>query len=160
VARARGGENAPDLPSDLRARALRHLARREHSRRELERKLAPHAESRAALEALLDALVAKKHLSDERYAEARARRLARKYGGARIAHELRGKGVSGDTIAAATAAAGASDLERAIAILLRKFRTPATSREERARRARFLQSRGFLFEVIKSALGLSSADTE
>jgi regulatory protein len=148
VARARSGENAPDLPAELRARALRHLARREHSRRELERKLAPHAESGAALEALLDALDAKKQLSDERYAEARTHQLARKYGAARIAHELRGKGVCDDAIAAAIAAEGASDLERAAAILRRKFRLPATSRVEQERRARFLQSRGFSSEVI------------
>ncbi|HLT27498.1 MAG TPA: recombination regulator RecX, partial [Zeimonas sp.] len=40
----------------LKARALRALARREHSRVELERKLAPHAESSEQLEALLDRL--------------------------------------------------------------------------------------------------------
>ena len=57
---------------ELKARALRHLARREHSRAELARKLAPHAESPAALGQLLDALAARRQLSDERYAEALA----------------------------------------------------------------------------------------
>ena len=150
----------PDTSVELKARALRHLARREHSRKELARKLEPHAESGEALEALLDALAAKKQLSDSRYAETRAHQMSRKYGAARIALDLRGKGVADDTIAAATAAAVASDLERAFAILRRKFRAPAASREERARRARFLQSRGFPFEVIKSALGLSSTEAE
>lgn len=153
-------KDRPDTPAELKARALRHLVRREHSRAELARKLAPHAESGAALEALLDALSARKQLSDERYADVRTRQLARKYGTARIAHDLRSKGVSDDAIAAATAAADASDLERATAILRRKFPVPAASREGRAKRARFLQSRGFSYDVIKSALGLSSADTE
>ena len=150
----------PDTPVELKARALRHLARREHTRKELARKLAPHAESGAALDVLLDALAAKQHLSDARYAEARTRQLSRKYGAAHIALDLRGKGLSDETIAAATAAAGVSELERAVAILRRKFRAPAASREEHARRARFLQSRGFSYEVITSALGLSSTDTE
>lgn len=138
---------------------MRHLARREYPRRELERKLAPHAESRGALEALLDALAAKKQLSDERYAEARARQLARKYGAARIARELRGKGVSDDAVVAATAVAVASDLERAAAMLRRKYRLPATSRVEQERRARFLQSRGFSFDVIREVLRAANQNT-
>ena len=153
-------KDRPDTPAELKTRALRHLVRREHSRAELARKLAPHAESGAALEVLLNALEVKKQLSDARYAEVRTRQLARRYGAARIAHDLRGKGVPDDTIAAATVAADASDLERATAILRRKFRAPAASREERAKRARFLQNRGFSYDVIKSALSLSSADTE
>src|SRR3990170_7513821 len=83
----------PDTPGELKARALRHLARREHSRAELERKLAQHAESPAALGQLLDALAAKRQLSDERYAEARAHQLSRKYGAARIRQDLKAKGI-------------------------------------------------------------------
>lgn len=150
----------PDAPAELKARALRLLARREHSREELARKLAAHAASRETLDTLLDALAEKKQLSDERYAEQRVHQLARKYGAGRIARELRAQGVDDETVAAATAAAGASDLERAAEMLSRKFRTPATSHEERARRARFLQGRGFSYEIIRSALELSSADTE
>ena len=66
--------NEADRPEELRARALRLLARREHSRVELGRKLAPHAESNEAVESLLDALEQKKQLSDARFAEARGRR--------------------------------------------------------------------------------------
>jgi regulatory protein len=65
----------PDTPGELKARALRYLVRREHSRAELARKLAPRAASREVLEALLDELVRRKQLSDERYAEERARSL-------------------------------------------------------------------------------------
>jgi len=139
----------PDTPGELKARALRHLVRREHSRAELARKLAPHAESPEALEALLDELVSRKQLSDERYADERARSLARKYGPAKIRHDLRSKGIA-DSVVDRISSEG--ELERARAILERKFRAPATSREERARRGRFLQGRGFSMDVIARLL--------
>jgi len=125
------------------------LARREHSRAELSRKLAQHADSPEALERLLDELTQKRQLSDERYAEARARQLARKYGAARIVDDLRAKGVAEETAAGVAAGARADELERARAILARKYPSPAATPEERARRARFLQSRGFSHEVIR-----------
>jgi len=40
------------------------------------------------------------------------------------------------------------ELERARAILERKYRAPAATREERAKRARFLQGRGFSSDVV------------
>ena len=134
-----------DTPEQLKARALRHLVRREHSRAELARKLAAHAASREDLEALLDSLVAKKQLSDERYAEERARALSRKYGAAKIRHDLNAKGVSAGIV---DAVSSAGELERARAILERKYRLPAATREERAKRARFLQGRGFSSDVV------------
>ena len=91
----------------------------------------------------------KKQLSDERYAEARARQLARKYGAARIAHDLRAKGIADETAAGVTAGASADEIERAREILRRKYSSPAATREERAKRARFLQGRGFSHEVIR-----------
>jgi regulatory protein len=42
----------------------------------------------------------------------------------------------------------AGELERARAVLERKYREPAATAEERARRARFLQGRGFSMDVI------------
>ena len=135
----------PDSPAELKARALRYLVRREHSRAELARKLAPHAGSPEALQRLLDELAAKKQLSDERYAHERARALARKYGAARIRQDLKAKGIDREVI---DAVSSGNELERARAILNRKFRAPAAGREELARRARFLQGRGFSMEVI------------
>jgi regulatory protein len=135
----------PDTPAELKARALRHLVRREHSRAELARKLAPHAESSEALEALLGELLSKKQLSDERFAEGRARILARKYGSARIKHDLKSKGIAQHIV---NSVSTEGELERARAILTRKYREPAATREEWARRARFLQSRGFSMDVI------------
>jgi regulatory protein len=135
----------PDTPGELKARALRYLMRREHSRAELARKLAPHAESQQALEGLLEELVSRKQLSDERYAEERARSLARKYGPLKIRHDLKAKGVA-DSLVARVSAEG--EMARARAVLEKKYREPATTAEEKARRARFLQGRGFSMDVI------------
>ncbi len=123
--------------------------RREHSRTELARKLAPHAESPSSLELVLSELEGKKQLSDERYVEARAHWLSRKYGAAKIRHDLKAHGVA-DAVIDRVSIEG--DFEKAKAILARKYREPATTREEKAKRARFLQSRGFSYEIIRKLL--------
>ena len=145
----------PDTEVELRARALRLLARREHSRSELARKLSRYAQSPEALDVLLLDLEKRKQLSDERFAAERARRLSRKYGAARIRQDLKSRGVDPELIGRVSTA---GDLERARAILERKFRAAATTREQRAKRMRFLQSRGFSFDVIRSLLSSRDAD--
>jgi len=137
----------PDSPQELKARALRYLVRREHSRDELARKLAPYAESNEILEGVLRELESRKQLSNERFAEERARWLARKYGAARIRHDLKTKGIS--EAVSDRAVAELDDVAKAKEILARKYRAPATTREERAKRARFLQGRGFSGDVIR-----------
>jgi regulatory protein len=148
---------APDTAQELRARALRLLARREHSRAELKRKLGPHAESADAIEVLLDALEEKKQLSDARYASERAHVLTRRFGASRIRQELRSRGVDETIAEGAAAAAAETDLERARAIYQRRYREPAATREERAKRSRFLQGRGFSGDIIRR---LVSGDAE
>jgi regulatory protein len=137
----------------LRERALRLLARREHSRAELERKLRAHATPEDDLEALIQDLSQRKLLSDERYAESRAHALSRKFGAARIAHELRVKGLDKGLAEQASKAARATEVERAREIWRRKFRVAAKTRDERARQMRFLQSRGFSFDAIRAVVG-------
>ena len=144
-----------DTPAELKARALRFLARREHSRAELSRKLAPHAESAEALLFLLDELESRKQLSDERYAEVRTHWLARKYGAAKIRQDLKAKGIA-DAVVARVSAGG--EVERAKAILARKYREAARTPEEKARRMRFLQGRGFSFDTIRGALAVDEED--
>jgi regulatory protein len=145
---------SPDTPAELKARALRHLVRREHSRAELVRKLSPFAESAEILEGVLRELESRKQLSNERFAEQRTNVLSRKYGAAHIRQDLKSKGVESEVI---DRISSEGELERAQAILARKYRQPASTREERAKRARFLQSRGFSFDVIKK---LSSPGTD
>ena len=146
-------KDLPDTPAELKARALRYLVRREHSRQELVRKLAPHAESPQAVEAVLDSLASRKQLSDERFAEERARSLSRKYGAAKIRQDLKARGIPEEI--ADQASSGFDEIEKARQVLQRKYRQPAESRNEKAKRARFLQSRGFSHEIIRRLILLS-----
>ncbi len=136
----------------LRERALRLLARREHSRAELAGKLRRYAAPEEDLEILLDDLSRRKLLSDERYAESRTHALSRKYGAARIAHELRAKGLGKELAEQASGVARATEVERAREIWRRKFRAAPKTREERAKQMRFLQSRGFSFDAIRAVV--------
>ena len=134
----------------LRARALRLLARREHARAELARKLSPHAESSAALEVLLDDLSARRLLSDERYVEMRLNARAARFGNARLACELRAQGVAEELVASALAASD-DELKRARQVWQRKYgdQSPVLDASECARQTRFLMSRGFSGETIR-----------
>jgi len=148
----RSGRSSGVQPS-LRSRALAILARREHTRAELQRKLAAFSESEGDVEAVLDDLAARKLLSDERYAEARVATLSSKFGAARIEHDLRAKGVSGPLAARAVRGARESELDRARAAWRKRFGTPPADSLEKAKQMRFLQSRGFSFEVIRAVVG-------
>jgi len=136
----------------LRERALNLLARREHSRAELARKLAPHGEA-DEIAALLAELERRKQLSDARYAESLAHARAGKYGSRRLAHELREKGVGEGLIADVVAEAREGDLAAARAAWAKKFGAPPIDANERARQYRFLLARGFPNEVVRRVVG-------
>lgn len=146
------GKNGPDTPRELKARALRLLMRREHGRAELVKNLAQHAESDAAVELLVDELVRRKLLSEDRLAESRANTLSRKFGASRIRHDLRARGVSDETIERVAAEAQSTELDRAKEIWKRKFRETAVSPSERAKQMRFLAGRGFSHATIRKVL--------
>ena len=132
----------------LRARAMRFLARREHSRAELKRKLEPKAAEGDDLEILLDDLALRGWLSDARYAEQSIRSKARRYGPVKLAHALRAKGIAEETIAAAFTAAGAEAASSLEAVWRRRFAAPPASERDRAHQVRFLQGRGFPLEEV------------
>jgi regulatory protein len=133
----------------LKARAIAALARREHSRQQLARKLSQHAESPEALDAVLDELTQKGFLSDTRFAQALVRIRGARYGVARLALELREHGVSPQCAQEALEPATSSELARAHAVWLRRFGCPPESLEERARQSRFLMSRGFAPDALR-----------
>lgn len=132
-------------PKSLRHQALDCLARREHSRLELQTRLSernPDADAEAIV-AVLDQLQADQLQDDQRFAEGYTRlRIMRGHGPRKIEYELRQKGAAGECIAVALADHDWSALARDA--LTKKFGdTPAVSWEERAKRLRFLQQRGF-----------------
>jgi len=141
------------MSSSLRERALRLLARREHSRQELARKLAPHAESAEEIERLLDDLCARRLLSDERYVEMRMNARSARFGNARLAHELRTQGIAGELVDTALNEA-TDELSRAREVWQRKFGALADTQDAsgRARQMRFLMGRGFSGETIRRVL--------
>lgn len=136
----------------LRARALGYLARREHSRLELKRKLTPHAEGEAELEALLDDFEKKGWLSEARFTEQLVNARRGRYGLQRIAHELREKGVGEQSIDAVLPQLKESELETARRVWAKKFGTPPADAKERARQMRFLQGRGFGLDTVFGVL--------
>lgn len=142
----------------LRQRAVALLARREHSRAELARKLGRFAAEAAEVDAVLDELGRRKLLSDDRFAEARARSLGAKFGAARLEQELRARGVDATAIARVTAAARSSEIDRARAAWQKRFGRAPAGAAERAKQARFLQGRGFSFEAIRRVVGGAGGD--
>lgn len=139
------------MPEDLRARALRLLARREHSRAELKQKLASGAASEEQLDQLLDTLQNQHLLSDQRYAVQRVAARANRYGNARLKHELRASGVAEDALTTALADSG-NEATRCREVWHKKFGTRPETRAEDARQRRFLQMRGFSPDSIRQIL--------
>ena len=144
----------------LKGRALRLLSQREHSRRELERKLQPHEEEPGTLALALDELQARGFISEERVAESVLNRRASRLGATRIRQELQDKGLDSELIAQALSGLKDSELARARAVWQRKFETLPQTPQERARQTRFLLARGFTGEVVRRVLGGDPADEE
>ena len=127
---------------------MRFLARREHSRVELRRRLAAIATEGEDVDALLDELANQGWLSDARYAELAVRSKARRFGPLKVAHQLRTKGVGDETINRAFAAAGADGAASLEAVWRRRFSAAPADDRERGRQVRFLQGRGFPLDAI------------
>ncbi len=142
----------------LKARALRLLSMREHSRAELARKLGAAAGDGndgdgAALDALLDRLEEIDLLSDVRFAESYVRSRQDRIGTQRLRLELKQRSVADAVIEAALASeVGADDAARAHSVWQKKFGTLPANAREWAKQARFLQGRGFAADIIHRIL--------
>ena len=134
----------------VRNQALRLLASREHSRGELERKLLARGYEAAILGGVLDALTETGLLSDERMAEAYvAGRLRKGFGPLRLRQELRERGLGDDLIGPCLDRSASDWLELMTRVAARKFGPGrVTDRKELARRARFLEYRGFPPDLV------------
>jgi regulatory protein len=164
----------------LKARALRLLSQREHSRTELEKKLSDYlrlqakadrardaqdqdqAQSQAdttalspdiQIAAVLDDFEKRGWLSDARFAEALVRRRSERYGMRRIKDELQRAGVTSDASAALLDGLKHTEFERAKELFERKFDGIAEDQKMRARQYRFLVSKGFNPEIVAKVIG-------
>jgi len=146
---------APARPTSLLQRAIALLARRDHSRAELARKLqaqvAPEDDA-AELDRVLDRLQADGKLSDGRFAASFVRQRAERFGATRIRHDLRARGVSAELSTQLTQDLRTQEADRLRALWSKRFgHAPADARQW-AKQARFLAQRGFSTEAIRALL--------
>jgi regulatory protein len=140
-------------PIAARRAAMDLLARREHSRRELSRKLGQRFAPQL-LDQTLERLARDGLQSDRRFAESYVRqRSERGYGPLRLVRELRERGIEGKLADDAVAAAGRDWSSLARAALQKKYGdAPAGDRRELGRRLRFLYRRGFDTSLLGDSL--------
>jgi regulatory protein len=137
-----------------RKRAMDLLARREHSRLELLTKLAQKGCSRLIAEQALDELEQECLLSEDRFVESLVQtRRDQGHGPVRIRHDLRNKGVADSTIDRWLDERDNDWLDIVARVRRQKFGDELPGDyTERARQARFLQTRGFTAEQIRKVL--------
>jgi regulatory protein len=153
----RSSSSRPDIELDAsacRAQAVRALARREHSRLELERKLGARGYPPSVIAATLDRLEASGLLDAFRFCESFVRsRVAKGQGPARIERELAERGIDAEQATLALAEVDDDWIALARSVRRRRFGAAIPSEyQERARQSRFLQYRGFSTEQIRAAL--------
>ena len=127
------------------------LARREHSARELDRKLGISDTGRKVIAEVISQLQREGLQSDRRFTDSYIHsRIEKGYGPSRIAHELKEKGISEDLIRELLSAMKADWPACISRVREKKFghANPGSFREQ-ARQARFLQYRGFSSEQIR-----------
>lgn len=144
----------------LKGRALRLLAQREHSRSELQTKLARYVQEGEDLAAILDELQAKDFINEGRVAESVVNRRAARLGTQRVLQELRRKGLGEELVRAAGRQLAGSELERARAVWRQRFGAAAETPAERARQMRFLAARGFAADVVRRVVRGAEEDDE
>lgn len=146
--------------SPIEIRALRYLAQREYSRRELEQKLSALSDSGATekLAEVLDKLEQQGFLSERRMVEQVARTRRSRFGSQRIVHELKTKGIDSHLIDGILPSLRETELEAALTIWRKKYDHLPETREERGKQIRFMMNRGFSMETIQQVL--SQADEE
>ncbi|MET0025923.1 MAG: regulatory protein RecX [Sedimenticola sp.] len=139
---------------ELEQAAVRLLASREHTRAELKRKLGSRADDPALLEQVLNGLETQRLQSDSRFVEQYIDSRKRKgYGPLRIRQELQQKGVGGELIEQWLDERDSEWMDLLGEAARRKYgSSPASDYKEKARRARFLEYRGFPTELIRDFL--------
>ena len=138
----------------IRSAALDILTGREYSRHELAKKLQRKFDAHSSIDAVLDGLVADKLQCDRRYTEAfiRSRRM-RGQGPLRIASDIRQKGINKELLSSVLAEMEIDWFSVVAEVNRRKYglerpQDPA----EKAKRVRFLQSRGFNLGHVVAAV--------
>jgi regulatory protein len=150
---------APKPPLSVMARALGLLGMREHTRKELERKLLRPAKAnlrdgnpvdRAEVSRVLDELAEKGFQSDDRAAAGVLESKGHKLGTRRLQQTMQQRGASSDLIRSTLA--GHDDYEACLKAWTKKFGAPAEDQKEKQKQFRFLASRGFSIDTMKKVM--------
>jgi regulatory protein len=138
------------LPGDIRRAAIDLLARREHSRQELAVKLGRRFDNGDTVAQQLDDLAAAGLQSDRRFCEIFVRSKCQQgQGPQRISQELKQRGVDDALVGKLLWEADIDWLTSLQELYRRKYPDKTVrDQKERARRMRFLQYRGFGFDLI------------
>lgn len=156
-----GEQGGASSKKDVYDKALSLLARREHSQRELKRKLALHGHDAEEADVAIDRLKDQSLQSDERFAASVARhRSAHGYGPVRIRAELKAQGVDDAAIRSALVELDADWPVIAAAQLRRRAGGRTADAAERARRAQFLLRRGFDAATVSAVTRAATDDPE
>lgn len=144
----------PRQPPTATQRALGLLTRREHSRKELTRKLVARGLEAGEAEAAVQRLAGEGWQDDARFAEALVRsRASAGYGPIRIRAELGTHGLDRDAIAAAMDTFEGSWIESARDLVRRRFGDGIGEDRARQRKAaELLARRGFAAEHVRAAV--------
>lgn len=142
-------------PAEIREAGLRLLARREHSRLELTRKLTRRGWSEPEVLSVIDELAEENLQSDERFAEGYVRqRAAKAYGPMRIRGELSERGIDRGLAARALETESPDWFAIAADWYEKRFGSePPADLKEKSRRQQALARRGFRHEHVRELLG-------
>ncbi|GGC85951.1 regulatory protein RecX [Halopseudomonas salina] len=139
-----GRQQQLETPQEIRRSALDLLARREHSRLEMLRKLKLRGASTDQCEAVIDQLQEDGLLSDERFCEAYVHaRVQRGYGPQRLAEELRERGVAEHLVSDVLGLDWDWSKRASVAFAKRFPEGPAEDLKQRAKQLNFMRYRGF-----------------
>lgn len=143
-------DNSAEEFHDAKQKALRLLARREHSRQELQRKLEIAEYSRQTITAVLEQLAEQQWICDQRFAEMYIRkRMAQGCGPQRVMLELQERGISPEEIAHLLEQGESFWQEHLANVWRKRFKRPPENDSHAIKQMRFLQYKGFTISQIK-----------
>lgn len=143
-----------NVNNTAKATAVRLLSRRDHSVLELRRKLNLREFPADEIEDALDDLIKRDYLSDERFTEAYVHMRKQKgFGPLRIAAELNERGVDESVYSVCLQLDDGNWMESLERTYQTKYRgLPVKDFQDKAKRIRFLQYRGFALDKIHQVL--------
>ncbi|MDQ7090026.1 MAG: regulatory protein RecX [Methylococcales bacterium] len=137
---------------EIRAICLQFLSRREYSQLELITRLSVKGFSEADSQAVINGLADQGLQSETRFAENYARsRFNRGFGRSKVSYELKQRGIEGFNLQAVIDDNFGDEIALINQVYAKKYSTDLpVNYKERLKRQRFLQQRGFSFELIQS----------